>query len=73
MNKYKGALKLCVCFRLYYAMSLWLEEPRLHLASLYLPDLPPQYLHVRLDALMKPEPVWLLLGLKSLSVDDEFI
>jgi hypothetical protein len=42
--------------RVYYAMSLWLEEPRLHSASLYLPDLPAQYLHDRLDELMKPEP-----------------
>ncbi|KAK6177743.1 hypothetical protein SNE40_015786 [Patella caerulea] len=29
--------------RLYQTMVLWLEEPRLHDANLYLPSLPPQY------------------------------
>ncbi|GFO21233.1 ectopic p granules protein 5 homolog [Plakobranchus ocellatus] len=34
---------------LYQTYSLWLEEPRLHDANLYLPALPPQYEAVRLN------------------------
>ena len=29
--------------RLYQTLSFWLDEPRLHDASLYIPLLPPQY------------------------------
>lgn len=35
--------------RLYQTYSLWLEEPRLHGADLYLPALPPQYEAARLN------------------------
>ncbi|KAF2894637.1 hypothetical protein ILUMI_11535 [Ignelater luminosus] len=31
------------CYRVFRAYSLWLEEPRLQEANLYLPSLPPQY------------------------------
>ena len=36
---------------------LWLDEPRLHDPSLYLPSLPPPYDAARLETLLKPELV----------------
>ena len=36
---------------------LWLDEPRLHDPSLYLPSLPPPYDPARLETLLKPELV----------------
>ena len=34
---------VCVCDRLYRTLSYWLDEPRLHDASLYVPALPVDY------------------------------
>ncbi|XP_048581759.1 ectopic P granules protein 5 homolog isoform X2 [Nematostella vectensis] len=47
----------------YQTLVLWLDEPRLHDPSLFLPTLPPPYDYQRLDALLKPEqsPWWELV------------
>ena len=42
---------------LYQTFRLWVEEPRLHTAELYLPGLPPQYDANRLTAVFKAEQV----------------
>lgn len=39
----------------YQTLVLWLDEPRLHDASLYLPSLPPPYDPARLETLLKSE------------------
>ena len=44
--------------RFYQTLVLWLDEPRLHDPSLYLPSLPPPYDPARLETLLKPELVW---------------
>ncbi|KAJ7394035.1 Ectopic P granules protein 5 [Desmophyllum pertusum] len=41
--------------RFYQTLVLWLDEPRLHDPSLYLPSLPPPYDPARLETLLKPE------------------
>lgn len=43
--------------RFYQTLVLWLDEPRLHDPSLYLPSLPPPYDPTRLETLLKPELV----------------
>lgn len=44
--------------RLFRTFSLWLEEPRLHEPSLFLPALPPQYNSSKLAALLQGNTVW---------------
>ena len=43
--------------RFYQTLVLWLDEPRLHDPSLFLPSLPPPYDPARLETLLKPQLV----------------
>ncbi|XP_041348486.1 ectopic P granules protein 5 homolog isoform X2 [Gigantopelta aegis] len=45
--------------RLYQTFALWLDEPRLHDANLYLPALPPQYESARLLQVFQMKMPWL--------------
>nr|XP_058943375.1 ectopic P granules protein 5 homolog [Pocillopora verrucosa] len=55
----------------YQTLALWLDEPRLHDPSLYLPSLPPPYDAVRLEALLKPvqEPWFDLIFVKKIDME----
>lgn len=48
--------------RLFQTYRLWLEEPRLHTAELYLRALPPQYEADKLAAVFKHDPVSCSVG-----------
>lgn len=47
--------------RYYKTLSLWLEEPRLQEAGLYLPALPPQYMSQKLILIMQNDEVKIIL------------
>lgn len=48
---------MVITFRYYQTLRLWLEEPRLHDGSLYLPGLPIQYDVRKLEAMFQARKV----------------